>query len=67
MDIKYINVRITYNTGFVLETKMSEYTFNFYAKDRQPWYNPKCPTTDANIGDTEFISLYGAIKLEKIE
>lgn len=64
---KTIKVKITYNTGFVLETNMNEDTFDFYTKDRQDWYNPKYPTANANIGDTEFVSLYGAIKLERCE
>ena len=64
---KIIKVRITYNTGFVLETNMSEDTFVFYTEDRQDWYNPAYPTVNANIGNTEFVSLYGAVKLEKCE
>ena len=64
---KIIKVRITYNTGFVLETNMSEYTFNFYTRDRHDWYNPKYPTIDAELNGTEFVSLYGAVKLERCE
>ncbi len=64
---KIIKVRITYNTGFVLETNMEEGTFDYYAKNRNVMYNPKYPTVDVNIGDTEFISLYGAVKLERCE
>lgn len=64
---KTIKVRITYNTGFVLETNMSEYTFDYYTKTRQPMYHPECPTIDVNVEDKEFVSLYGAIKLERCE
>lgn len=64
---KIIKVRITYNTGFVLETNMEEGTFEMYTKDRQDWYHPKYPTVNANIGDTEFVSLYGEVKLERCE
>ena len=64
---KIIKVKITYNTGFVLETNMEEGTFEMYTKDRQDWYHPKYPTVNANIGDTEFVSLYGAVKLERCE
>ena len=64
---KIIKVRITYNTGFVLETNMSEYTFDYYTNNRNVLYNPAYPTVNANIGNTEFVSLYGAVKLEKCE
>jgi hypothetical protein len=64
---KIIKVRITYNTGFVLETNMSEYTFDYYAKYRNPLYNPKYPSIDVNVEDTEYVSLYGAVKLERCE
>lgn len=64
---KLIRVKITYNTGFVLETYMSEYTFDYYTKERQVMYNPKYPTVDVNVEDKEFVSLYGAVKLKRCE
>lgn len=64
---KTIKVRITYNTGFVLETNMSEYTFDFYTKERHELYHPRYPYVNVNVGDTEFITLYGAVKLERCE
>ena len=64
---KIIKVRITYNTGFVLETNMSEYTFDYYTNNRNVLYNPEYPSVDFNIDGNEFVSLYGAVKLERCE
>lgn len=61
-----MKVRITYNTGFILEVEMSEYTFDYYTNQRQPLYVPKYPSIDFKENNNEFVSLYGAVKLEKV-
>lgn len=34
MEKKYINVKLTWNTGYSKIVKMSEYTYNYYARNR---------------------------------
>lgn len=61
-----MTVRITYNTGFILEVEMSEYTFDYYTNQRQPLYVPKYPSIDFKENNNGFVSLYGAVKLERV-
>lgn len=34
MEKKYVNVKLTWNTGYSKIVKMQEYTYNYYAKER---------------------------------
>ena len=63
-----MKVRITYNNGFVLETEMSNYVFDYYTNQRNPLYNVKCPCINfVSAAEKEFVSLYGAVKIEKVD
>lgn len=60
-----IKVKLTYNTGYSTVIEMSEYTFNYYVKDRN-----KLTCCDRHSIDYEYngvgVSFNGLIKMEKV-